>query len=89
MMLAHKNKANVYSSTKVQKNALLKDFIEIDYRRVNLIKAINYNAFFRKRLSVISEAVRVFQQNGEVANLEVEKIKKTDVSVNQKGHLVF
>ncbi len=61
MMLAHKNKANVYSSTKVKKYALLKDFIEIDYRQVNLIKAINYNAFFRKRLSVISEAVRVFQ----------------------------
>ena len=73
MMLAHKNTANEYSSTKVQKNAFLKYFIEIDYRRVNLIKAINYKVFFE---NVYQQILKQLDYFNRTVRLQILKSKK-------------
>ncbi len=80
MMLAHKNTANEYSSTKVQKNAFLKYFIEIDYRRVNLIKAINYKVFFENVYQQILKQLDYFNRTVRLQILKSKKWKNWGIS---------
>ncbi len=60
MMLSHKNKSDKIFSILSSKTTVLKYFLEIEYRHINLIKGTDYKGIFSKRLLVISEEVRPF-----------------------------